>query len=319
MQITQRTWQGIVALALVGMALMACSFGGSTGSGTSSGSSSSSTTGGASSSTTTSGGGSMTTTTSITSCNQLAAFAGAGAATFASSLFPAVSFPAGSRGYIADHYETNGYQYRILNYCTNGSTVSAIRAHFATAFPAAGYANTSIFPLHGNPSSSCGDPYCWSFGDAGPQYYAGLEVLSGEGNIGSVATYDIRLIIPPLSRGSVTIHDGDSFSLFTGTVESSPSGADFTMHMGDQIFADGTTKMAGPLSGTNLDSVSYSQLAGLSYDGNFVIFSHPGYSNTSHIFPFTEGTGTYAKVIFSPVSGSPTSLQVHWVLYGTTF
>jgi hypothetical protein len=234
------------------------------------------------------------------------------------TLFPAVAFPAGSVGYIADQYETSGYQYRIINYCTPNSTVSVIRTHFAAAFPAAGYAQTSTFPLHGNPSSACGDPYCWSFGDAGPQYYAGLEVLSGEGNIGTVVTYDIRLIIPPLSRGSVIIHDGDSFSLFTGTIESSSSGADFTMHSGTQIFADGTTTMANPISGSNLDNVSYSQLAGLSYSINFVNFTNPGYSNTTHIFPFDEG-GSYAKVYFANVSGSPTSLQVNWVLYGTTF
>jgi hypothetical protein len=320
MWITKRAMQGIVALAIVGVALMACSFGGSnsvSSSGSSGSGSSSSTTRSGSSSTTTSGG--STTTASVTRCSQLAAFASAGTASLTAHFYPAIGVPAGSVGYIASKYETNGFQYRVINYCTPGQTIAGIRSAMSATFPASGYHQTPFFPLRGDPHASCGDPYCWSWGDAGPQYYAGLEVLSGEGNIGSVATYDIRLIIPPLSSGSVRIHAGDSFSLFTGTVLPSASGADFTLADIIHLFADGSDRIAAPIPGTDLNSVSYHQLAVLSYSGNFVNFSLPSGDNTTHIIPITEGSGTYVKVYFAPVSGDPTALQVHWVMYGTTF
>lgn len=120
-------------------------------------------------------------------CPTLAGFGGAGAATTGSSHFASVPFLDHSISYLESRAEINGYQYRIVRLCTEYSFADAIRNFYATNAPAAGWTQTSIFPLRGDPSASCGDPYCWKLG-SGPTLYFGLEFLTGEGNNGSVVT-----------------------------------------------------------------------------------------------------------------------------------
>jgi hypothetical protein len=316
MQRSRHLWHSTIGILLFGLALTACAGGTDTLTVGSSGSSSSTTSSG-SSTTMTAATATPTSAPSVARCSDIAAFASAGAASFTTSTFPAISFPASTVGYVADNYEMNGYQYRIINYCTPGNTVAGIRSYFASNFPMHGYSTTPTFPLHGDPHAMCGDPYCWVFQEAGPPFYAGLEFLSGEGVVGSVVTYDIRLIIVPISSGSVLIHDGNSFEFFTGQVV--PSGGDITMHGGYQIFCNGTVMAGGGINGTNLNAVTLNQLKGVAYNGNFLNFTVPGSENTSHIFPFKLDGSTWVKVIFGNVSGSPTSLWVNWVTYSATF
>jgi hypothetical protein len=159
MQRTRHIWQSIIGVFILGLTLAACT--GGTATVTVGGGSSSISTTGSSSSTTSSAAATATPTSapSVAHCSDIAAFASAGAASLTTSTFPAIPFPSSTVGYVADNYETNGYQYRIINYCTPGNTVAGIRSYFASAFPMNGYANTAIFPLHGNPNSQCGDPY----------------------------------------------------------------------------------------------------------------------------------------------------------------
>lgn len=172
MQRVRYFWQSIIGISILGMILAACSGGAATVS-VSDSSSASTTSSTTSSTTTTTAAATPTTAPSVAHCSDIAAFAGAGAIGLSTSTFLPVPFPSGTVGYVSDNYETNGYQYRIINYCTPGNTVAGIRSYFTTAFTTNGYANTAIFPLHGNPNSMCGDPYCWVHQEAGPPFYAG--------------------------------------------------------------------------------------------------------------------------------------------------
>lgn len=206
----------------------------------------------------------------VTSCTQLSSFGSAGAIS-AGSHFPEVTFPAHTVGFVAQTFEDNSYQYRIISACTNGTTTSAINSYYASALPTTGFAQSSTFPYHGNASSACGDPYCWYNGTAHPSFQASRYVsLESVTAVGSVVTYNVRLGITPLIFNNITIK---------GTFEYDFDLVDNTDVWWEQVTS--TQREMAPINGaklanigvTNFANVTASQLHGLSYstspiDGN---------------------------------------------------
>jgi hypothetical protein len=251
-------------------------------------------------------------------CPTLAGYGSAGAATTGSSHFASVPFPGRSISFLEGHAETNGYQYRIVRLCTEDSNADAIRGFYATNAPAAGWAQTSIFPLRGDPSASCGDPYCWKRG-SGPTLYFGLEFLTGEGNNGSAVTYNLRLIIPPLSGGNEIVTAGNHVSLDTGAIIHEPTSAgDIAWGAGIQIAAVGSARFSPtsfPASSpADLATVSYAQLAGLSYTA----VNPPAPSIFDFkVLPIKTNGGHLSKLLVSGAGSS--AIQIWWLTYAFGF
>ncbi len=251
-------------------------------------------------------------------CPVIAGFGHAGAATTGSSHFASVPFPARSVSFLDNRPEINGYQYRLVNLCTERSTVDAIREFYAKSAPAAGWQQTNIFPLRGNPSASCGDPYCWKRG-IDPSLYFGLEFLTGEGNNGSAVTYNLRLIIPPLSGGTEIVTAGYHVNLDSGALIHEPTSAgDIAWDAGVQVSAAGSARFSPTSfpasSGADLATVNRAQLVGLAY----TLVNPPSPSIFDlRVLPIKTNGGHLGKLIVGGAGSS--AVQIWWLTYAYGF
>ncbi len=210
----------VLLVLLLGIALSGCEFAGNAGGTTLEPSSAFSQTATASSSAAatptddTSTGGTSTggspssptpTAVPVTSCSQLSGFGSAGSIS-AGPHFSEVSFHSNTVGFVAQKFETNNFQFEIINACTKSTTTSAIRSYYAGGLPTTGFVKSSTFPYKGNASSACGDPYCWYKDGSHPSFqarrYVSLENVTAHG---SVVSYSLRLSIAPIVRTGVVI------------------------------------------------------------------------------------------------------------------
>lgn len=243
-------------------------------------------------------------------CAGVTGFSGASAAGV-SAHFPGITFLPGSLSTIAQTYETNGYQYQVVNLCTPGTTAEAIRAFFASSLPANGWTQTSTFPLRGDGGAACGDPYCWRIGGS-PTVFAGLEFLSGEGQHGSLVTYNLRLIIPPLCTLSTNLPPApDPFDLDHCALTS--SSVDVTMPAAGAIALVATVPaQTGQVYTSALADVTYAQLASATYgSATLTITTLPGDPGTM-VAGVRSRSGHYAKVrILAGMGGFAVEMQTY--------
>lgn len=104
--------------------------------------------------------------------------------------FADVSFPERSVG-VAQSPFTDTYQFQLINVCTDDSTVGGIRSFFAAHLPVSGWTNVATYPYHGDPTSACGDSFCWRMASS-PVHYVSLEQAR---TAGSVALDTLRLAV----------------------------------------------------------------------------------------------------------------------------
>lgn len=124
-------------------------------------------------------------------CQRLSDFIGAGRATV-TPMFPQdVPFPTASLSYLGNTSHDGPYTFYFVRVCSSGLTADGARAFFSQALPSAGWAQSPSFPYHGNPTSDCGDPYCWQ-SSGSPARYISLEQAQNVGN-GAASTYLLRL------------------------------------------------------------------------------------------------------------------------------
>jgi hypothetical protein len=251
----------------------------------------------------------------VTSCTQVSGFGGAGSIS-AGSQFTEVSFPSNTVGFVAQTFEDNSYQFRIISACTKGTTASAIRSFYASKLPPTGFAQSSTFPYKGNSSSACGDPYCWFRGTAHPSFqatqYVSLEAVAA---LGSVVTYNLRLCITPLVFNNITINGADSYDF---DLVDNPDVA------WNQVTA--TIRNMEPVNGatlanigvTNFANVTDAQLRGLSY-GTSPIDGNNDSTNklvNGDVWAVLTDGGHYVKV---KVVTYGLNIIIDYVLYDYTF
>jgi hypothetical protein len=250
----------------------------------------------------------------IASCSQVSGFGSAGSVSTGAH-FSEVGFPANTVGFIKQTFETNNYQFEILSACTKSTTVGNIQAYFATGLPGVGFAKSTTFPYQGNPSSACGDPYCWFNATAHPSFEAGryisLEAVTG---IGSVVTYNLRLSIAPLER--------------TATINASTE-YDFDLVSNPDVnwSVTGPVRQMTPENGasvanigvTNFTNVTAAQVKALSFgttpiDGN----ADPGNKLVpGDVWAVHTDLGAWVKVLVTGYNVS--NISVQYVLYQYTF
>ena len=252
-----------------------------------------------------------------TSCAQATGFTTDPLAS-AGAHFTDVVFPQFSVGHVDTTYDTNGYQYQVIDACSNSQTTGSIDSFYATNLITSvnGWVQTNIFPLRGDPNASCGDAYCWKK-DTGPTRYVGLEHVQDNGHI---ATFRLRVIIPPLSSGTATLHGTYFFNFDAGIQES--SGSDVFWEQIDavqrRLVAQGTAGLFNFAPATNFANVTYGQLAGVSYSASSINGSN---DSTNHlpngdVFAVHTNGGHYTKVL---VVTYGYDLQLQWVTYAYTF
>lgn len=128
-----------------------------------------------------------------TACRNISNFIGASTATI-TPMFPEdVPFPPASLSYLGQTYSDGPYTYYLVQVCSSGVLADGARAFFARTLPQSGWAQSPYFPYRGNPSSDCGDPYCWQSGGS-PARYISLEQAQTVDN-GAAATYVLRLAV----------------------------------------------------------------------------------------------------------------------------
>ncbi len=121
-------------------------------------------------------------------CQSVQAFANASSATAGSS-FPEIPFPDGSLSYQMSSTYYGTYFSRLVKVCSPSLTADGARTFFASSLPDSGWTQSDTFPYKGDPTRSCGDPYCW-VQSSSPSYYVSLEEVSDDG---SSAFYLLRL------------------------------------------------------------------------------------------------------------------------------
>lgn len=147
----------------------------------------------------------------ITSCSQVAGFGSAAQIPFTTA-FTQVGEPNNTFGFVHQKFENIPYLFELMSACTNNTTVSAVRSYYSTRLPSVGFAQSSKFPYKGDPSSACGDPYCWYQAPAHPVdqngKYVSLESVKAVS--ATVVTFTLRLSIAPIAR-TITLHTGDEY------------------------------------------------------------------------------------------------------------
>jgi hypothetical protein len=251
----------------------------------------------------------------VTNCAQVSGFGSAGAISTGSH-FSGVGFPAQTVGFIQQTFEDNGYQFRIISACTNGTTVGAIHSYFSSGLPSTGFAQSSTFPYHGNASSGCGDPYCWYNGSAHPSFQASRYVsLESVTAVGSVVTYNLRLCITPLVFNNITIKGTFLY--------------DFDLVDANDVWWDqhtGSIRTMDPQNGatlanigvTNFAAVTAAQLHGLSL-GSTPIDGNNDSTNklvNGDVWAVHTDGGHYVKVV---VVSYGYNIVINYVVYDYSF
>jgi hypothetical protein len=251
----------------------------------------------------------------ITKCSQVSGFSTAGTISTGSH-FSEVSFHSNTVGFVAQKFETNNYQFEIINACTKSTTASAIRAYYASGLPTTGFLHISTFPYHGNASSACGDPYCWYKDGSHPSFqarrYVSLENVTVHG---SVVSYSLRLSIAPIVRTGVVIQ---------GTYH-----YDFDLVSNTDVWWEQVTsterKMA-PENGatianigvTNFTNVTVAQLKGKSYSSSALDGNNDSSNQlvNGDVWAVHTDLGSYVKVV---VTTYGYNLTVTYVWYEYAF
>jgi len=126
-------------------------------------------------------------------CRSQTGFEDAGAAT--AGLFPTLPFPAHALSYRSSAVQ-NGEEYsQQIQVCSPSLSENSIRPFYASMLPQEGWKQSVTFPYGENPTSRCGDPYCWEMGSS-PTYYVSLEQVR-EAWPGPVVLYVLRLVTLP--------------------------------------------------------------------------------------------------------------------------
>jgi hypothetical protein len=151
----------------------------------------------------------------------------------------------------------------VIKSCTPNASVNSVRAYYASKLASNGWAQSSILPLNGDPTSVCGDTYCWKQA-AVPTRYVSVEVQSGEGNFGSVAVYQLRVFVSPLASGTTTF-------MPNGTLVLDPTDTGEYVWDGgtNQINLAGTTTQ-NSYGTSDIDSVTLANLEGASFGGGYI-------------------------------------------------
>ena len=178
------------------------------------------------------------TLTAMQRCQALSAFHGAGAAT-APSAFGDVPFPQNAVSTTPTHYGGGTGQFAITEFdvCAPDTSAANIDGFYATQMPSKGWTQSATYPYDAAAQSACGDPYCWSEGNA-PRFVS-LEMVKDAGT--GLTTYHLRLAAPPPAPSC-----GSGYS------------ASYSSQLGDS--ADNTTLYANillpPLTATQNDSAT---------------------------------------------------------------
>lgn len=250
----------------------------------------------------------------VSNCSEIAQFSSAGSISTGSH-FSEVTFHANTVGFIAQKFETNSFQFEVINACTKSTTTSAIHAFYASGLPSTGFLSSSTFPYQGNASSACGDPYCWYKDGSHPSFqvrrYVSLEGVTAHG---SVVTYALRLSIAPITRSSIVIQGTYhyDFDLVSNTDvwwdQVTSTERKMVPENGATIANIGVTKFA---------NVTLSQLKGKSYS----TASLDGNNDSSNqlvngdVWAVHTDLGSYVKVLVTSYGYNLTVTYV-WYEYG---
>lgn len=251
----------------------------------------------------------------VAKCSQVAGFGNAGAAS-AGVNFTAVPFPSGAVSYVQQKFETNSYQFKLIAACAPSSSASSVRAFYTSNLPSHQFGQSNTFPYHGNPSSACGDPYCWSSLVTEYGRYISLENVK---SAGSVAVYTLRLAIAPRT-GSATIQGTYTFHFDLGETKDDLWWEQMTATQRELAQASGSTATFVNIGVTNFNNVTAAQLKGLHY-GTTPIDGSDGTSKlvTGDVFAVIDTFGNYVKVEVLGYNSSTHALQLQWVIYPATF
>ena len=251
----------------------------------------------------------------VTNCSQVSGFGSAGSIS-AGLHFSDVSFYANTIGFIAQKFETNNYQFEIINACTKSTTVGTIHSYYASGLPSSGFAQSSTYPYNGNASAACGDPYCWFNASSHPSFQAGRYVsLEGVTAHGSVVTYSLRLSIAPIVRTGIIIQ---------GTFH-----YDFDLVSNTDVWWEqitSTVRKMAPENGatianigvTNFTNVTYAQLKGKSYSTSPLDGNNDSSNQlvTGDVFAVHTDLGSYVKAV---VTNYGYDITLTYVWYEYTF
>jgi hypothetical protein len=91
-------------------------------------------------------------------------------------------------------FQEGSYQFQLIGVCSASSSPDAVHTFFVDHLQTAGWIQSSTYPYGGNPTSACGDPYCWVKGTAPDQRYISLEQVPSSG---PPTVYQLRLGIGP--------------------------------------------------------------------------------------------------------------------------
>lgn len=97
-----------------------------------------------------------------------------------------ISYPA--RATLASYSEgagdgvTSSYSFEVVGVCADAISPAGVRSFYSSGLPAKGWVQSATFPYHGDPTSACGDPYCWKMpASGGTTLYLSLEDVHASG------------------------------------------------------------------------------------------------------------------------------------------
>lgn len=124
-------------------------------------------------------------------CRKLSNFVGAGNATITPMYPQDIPFPPASLSYLSQTTHDGPYTFYFVQACSSGISADGVRSFFSQRLPPSGWPQSSYFPYHGDPTSDCGDPYCWQ-NSGPPAGYISLEQVQSVGNT-AASTYLVRV------------------------------------------------------------------------------------------------------------------------------
>jgi hypothetical protein len=248
-----------------------------------------------------------TRTTAPAACASVPGFEHASAAS-GGGRFSDVGFPIGAVAYTSAVPEVNGFQFRLVHVCHGGASTDAARAFYSSDLAARGWATSATFPGGGDLSTPCLSPSSCFIKNTGVIRFLDLEDVAATG---AATTYTLRLVIQPYAFGSGEVAVGAHFD-FDPTGPG--GGTDDIIWTGSQLTPTSAAKLIGIGVRSSLNTLSYADLAALSY-GTTPIASGalvPGYT-----FAVATSDGRLVKARVATHAGS--RLTVEFVAYPYTF
>jgi hypothetical protein len=229
--------------------------------------------------------------------------------------FADVGFPAGAVGFLSTAPEVNGYQTRLVRACAR-TLGGAPGAYYRAALVHGGWKATDFFPVDGDPSKPCPSPHnCYRWNDGSNYHIRFLEVeaVRSAGATGLAVTFTVRLMLGARDTGGALMLPGE-------TLDVDPNAP--TIHhddirwTGDQLEPIDGALLRNVGAGSNLDALSYADVATLTYDTTPVAADAllPG-----DLFAVKTGDGRLAKAQVASLDKDTDWLTLDFITYGDTF